>query len=123
MYWVSSISSCNQLPSQNEENLKRLKKLETLLTGETAIHLKVLPQYESRLNKLLAEVPTLKGRTQVHVATSHQRIVILGDHTICAGSLNWLSAAQDAKDPYGNIELSVVLQGSRAENIIKSYFA
>jgi hypothetical protein len=109
--------------SAKDNTLKRLKKLETLLTGETTIHLKVLQQYESSLNRLLAKIPTLKGRTQVHVATSHQKIVILGDHTICAGSLNWLSAAQDAKDPYGNVELSVVLQGAQAEGIIKSHFA
>lgn len=33
----------------------------------------------------------------------------LGDHTICAGSLNWLSAATELKDSYKYVALSIVL--------------
>jgi hypothetical protein len=108
--------------STKDNTLKRLKTLESLLVSGTEVHLKVLQKYENGLTRLLNQVPGLRNHTQVHVATSHQKIVILGDHTICAGSLNWLSAAQDLKDPYGNVELSVVLQGSKAENIIKKYY-
>ena len=108
--------------STKDNTLKRLKKLESLLAVGTEIHLKVLQQYENGLNRLLAQAPNLKRHAQVQVATSHQKIIVLGDHTICVGSLNWLSAAQDAKDPYSNVELSVVLQGPKAQGIIESYY-
>lgn len=108
--------------STKDNTLKRLKTLDSLLAVGTEVHLKVLQKFESGLKRLLAQVPSLMSHTTVDIATSHQKIVILGDHTICAGSLNWLSAAQDSKDPYSNVELSVVLQGPKAEKIIKKYY-
>lgn len=108
--------------STKDNTLKRLKTLQSLLADDTEVHLKVLQQFESGLKRLLAQVPSLKSHTTVDVAASHQKIVILGDHTICVGSLNWLSAAQDVKDHYSNVELSIVLQGPKAEGIIKKYY-
>jgi len=109
--------------STKDNTLKRLKTLDSLLAADTEVHLKVLQQFESGLKRLLSQVPSLKSHTTVDCATSHQKIIILGDSTICAGSLNWLSAAQDSKDPYSNVELSVVLQGPKAEGIIKKHYS
>ena len=108
--------------SSKDNTLKRLKKLENLLKAGTEVHLKVLAQYESELKRLLTQVPSLQSHTKVHVTPSHQKIMVIGEETICVGSLNWLSAAQDEKDPYRNVELSVVVQGLKAEEIIKKYY-
>ena len=48
-----------------------------------------------------------------------KKIVTLVE-TICVGSLNWLPAAQDAADPYSNVELSIVLQGPKAKELSKT---
>lgn len=108
--------------STKDNTMKRLQMLDSLLPTGTEVHLRVLQQFESGLKRLLALVPNLQRHAHVDVATSHQKIMVLGTQTICAGSLNWLSAAQDAKDPYSNVELSVVLQGPKAESIIKKYY-
>ena len=108
--------------STKDNTLKRLKSLESLLHAGTEVNLKVLERFESGLGKLLSLVPNLKSHARIEVTKSHQKIVIVGNETICAGSLNWLSAAQDAKDLYSNVELSLVLQGPKAEGFIKSYY-
>lgn len=108
--------------STKDNTLKRLQKLESLLKAGTEVHLSVLQQYESGLKRLLDHVPSLKIHAHVHVAASHQKIIVLGDQTICVGSLNWLSAAQDAAEPYSNVELSIVLQGPKAEGVIRKYY-
>ena len=108
--------------SAKDNTLKRLQTLEKILPTEAKVNLKVLKQFEGRLISLLSSVPNLKNHTCIEVSNSHQKIVIVGDQTICVGSLNWLSAAQDAKDPYSNVELSIVLQGPKAEEFIKSYY-
>jgi len=109
--------------STKDNTFKRLKTLESILPIGTDVNLRVLEKYKSGLTRLLSSFPNLKSHARIEVATSHQKIVIVGDQTICAGSLNWLSAAQDAKDSYSNVELSVVLQGPKAERIIKSYYS
>lgn len=108
--------------STRDNTLKRLSMLESLLPPETAVELKVLKKFEKGLLRLLAEVPNLRNHSQVEVVSSHQKIIIVGDHTICVGSLNWLSAAQNVQDPYRNVEFSIVLQGPKAQSIIKAYY-
>jgi hypothetical protein len=108
--------------STKDNTLKRLQKLESILPVGTKVNLKVLKQFEGGLLRLLSLVPQLESHAHVEVATSHQKIVVLGNQIICAGSLNWLSAAQDTKDPYSNVEFSIVLQGPKAEKIIESHY-
>jgi len=108
--------------STKDNTFKRLKTLESILPNGTQVHLKVLKQFENGLTRLLSSVPNLKSHAHVDVATSHQKIIALGEETLSVGSLNWLSAAQDEKDLYKNVELSIVLQGSKAAEIIKQYY-
>lgn len=109
--------------STKDNTLKRLQTLESILPPETEVRLMVLKQFEPGLIKLLSLTPSLRSHARIEVATSHQKIVTVGDDTICAGSLNWLSAAQDEKNPYSNVELSIVLLGPKAEGIIKSHYS
>ena len=108
--------------STKDNTLRRLQTLEKILPVGTELNLKVLKKFEKGLIRLLSSVPTLRSHARIQITPSHQKIVILGDQTICVGSLNWLSAAQDEKDPFKNVELSIVLQGFKAEEIIKSYY-
>lgn len=108
--------------STRDNTLKRLKSLGSILPPETKVNLIVQEKFKNGLTRLLGQVPNLMDRATIEVATSHQKIVIVGGRTICVGSLNWLSAAQDAKDPYSNVEFSIVLQGIKAANIIKTYY-
>lgn len=109
--------------STKDNTLKRLRMLESILPQKTEVKLKVQKRFEMGLIRLLSHVPNLKSHAGIEVATSHQKVVIVGDHTICAGSLNWLSAAQDEKDPYSNVELSIVLQGLKTANIIQTHYS
>ncbi len=109
--------------STRDNTLKRLQALQTILPAATRVSLKVLPRFRSGLIGLLARVPKLQDRVNVETVSSHQKVMILGTETICIGSLNWLSAAQDSKAPYSNVELSIVLQGPRADNIIKEFYS
>lgn len=109
--------------STKDNTLKRLQTLESILPSKTEVCLKVLEKFEIGLTRLLSSVPNLKNHASIEVAPSHQKVVVVGKDTICVGSLNWLSAAQDEKDPYNNVELSIVLLGPKAEAIIKSYYS
>lgn len=109
--------------STKDNTLKRLQTLESILPPKTEVCLKVLEKFETSLTRLLSSVPNLKSHARIEVAASHQKVVVVGNDTICVGSLNWLSAAQDEKDPYRNVELSIVLQGPKAEGIIKSRYS
>lgn len=108
--------------STKDNTLKRLRTLESILPMETRVRLKVLGKFESGLKRLLSSVENLKNHASIEVSTSHQKIVIMGDQTICVGSLNWLSAAQNIQDHYRNVELSIVLQGIKAQKIIEEYY-
>jgi hypothetical protein len=108
--------------STKDNTLKRLKTLDAILSFETPVHLKVLKRFENGLRRLLSLVPNLQRHAHIDVVSSHQKIVILGDQTMCVGSLNWLSAAQSATDPFSNVEFSLVLQGQKAAEIIQTYY-
>ena len=108
--------------STKDNTYKRLQGLGKLLPSTVKITLKVLPKFQSGLTRLLSLVPELQNRVTIETAHSHQKIVILGNETLCVGSLNWLSAAQDSDAPYSNAELSIVLQGPKAAKIIKKFY-
>ena len=106
-----------------DNTLKRLQTLEKILPTSMKISLKVLLQFRNGLTTLLTKVPNLQNRVNVETVPSHQKVITLGAETICIGSLNWLSAAQDNTASYWNAELSVVLQGPKAGNIIKKFYS
>ena len=108
--------------STKDNTFKRLKTLEAIVPVGTEIRLKVLERFKKGLTNLLARVPLLQNRAQVDVTDSHQKVITLGKETLCVGSLNWLSAAQDEKNPYKRVELSIVLQGPKAERVIRQYY-
>ena len=108
--------------STKDNTFKRLQALERILPTTVKVYLKVLPKFRNGLTRLLSKVPNLQNRVSVETANSHQKVVILGSETICVGSLNWLSAAQD-QSFYSNAELSIVLQGPKANNIIKQFYS
>lgn len=109
--------------STKDNTLKRLQALERLVPSAAKVSLKVLPKFKEGLLSLLPHVPSLEKRVSVESVMSHQKVMILGEETICIGSLNWLSAAQDPKEPYSNVELSIVLQGLKAKGIIQQYYS
>lgn len=109
--------------SIRDNTLKRLQTLEEILPTSMKISLKVLPKFRNGLINLLARVPNLQNRVSVETASSHQKVIVLGTETICIGSLNWLSAAQNNQNSYWNAELSIVLQGRKASNIIKEFYS
>ena len=96
--------------------------MQSLVKSEIPVYLRVLEKFERGLIRLLALVPELKKHAHVEVASSHQKVIVLGDQTICIGSLNWLSSAQSEKDPYANVELSIVLQWPKEESIIRTNY-
>lgn len=108
--------------STRDNTFKRLQALSRLLPATAKVSLKVLPKFQSGLTRLLSMIPDLQNRVTIETAPSHQKIVILGKETLCVGSLNWLSAAQDGNASYSNAELSVVLQGPKAAKIIKEIY-
>lgn len=108
--------------STKDNTFKRLQGLGKLLPATVKVTLKVLPKFQSGLTRLLSLVPELQNRVTIETAPSHQKIVILGNETLCVGSLNWLSAAQDSDASYSNAEFSVVLQGPKAAKIIKKFY-
>ena len=108
--------------STKDNTFKRLQSLHKFLPIHAKIHLKVLPKFQNGLARLVSEIDGLQNRITIETVASHQKIVILGNETLCIGSLNWLSAAQDDKASYSNVELSVVLQGPKAAKIIKGFF-
>ncbi len=109
--------------STRDNTLHRLKQLEQYVPAETPVILKVLPRYESGLKRLLGLVPGLKQHSQVDTADSHQKILVIGSEIICIGSFNWLSATYKHGTSYENLELSIVLQGPTAANIISRYYS
>ncbi|NGX39871.1 MAG: Cardiolipin synthase B [Chlamydiae bacterium] len=109
--------------STRDNTLKRLQALEKILPTSVKVSLKVLPEFANGLTRLLAKVPNLQNRVSVEISPSHQKVVVLGTETICIGSLNWLSAAQDSNAHYSNAELSIVLQGAKADKIIKKFYS
>ena len=108
--------------SAKDNTLKRMQALDKLLPTGIKVSLKVLPKFKSGLTKILSQVPNLQNRVNIETIDSHQKVVILGEETLCLGSLNWLSAAQDAQAVYSRAELSLVLQGAKANQIIKKYY-
>lgn len=108
--------------STKDNTFKRLLSLHKFLPIHAKIHLKVLPKFQNGLTRLVSEINDLQNRVTIETVASHQKIVILGNETLCIGSLNWLSAAQDDKASYSNVELSVVLQGPKAAKIIKGFY-
>lgn len=108
--------------STRDNTLHRLRQLAAIVPSDTPVTLKVLPKFESGLRRLLDGVPALKSHTHVATEESHQKILVLGDEAICIGSLNWLSAAYREDATYGNLELSIVLQGPVAADIIRRYY-
>lgn len=105
--------------SRKDNTLNRLKTLEKILPTDLKVYFRVLAEFKEGILKLLDKVPDLKNRVTVQTTQSHQKIVVLGTETICIGSLNWLSAAQDKN--VSNIEFSIVLQGPQAAQIIQQY--
>ncbi|HQS85082.1 MAG TPA: hypothetical protein PLY23_09375 [Alphaproteobacteria bacterium] len=108
--------------STHDNTLARLRFLERMVPYETRVSLKVLPKFHAGLTRLLERTPGLKRHVQIESICSHQKAIILGEETICVGSLNWLSGAQSADNSYRNLELSVVLQGPKARQIIKGFY-
>ncbi|EKE09072.1 MAG: hypothetical protein ACD_16C00214G0002 [uncultured bacterium] len=107
--------------SFRDNTLTRLEFLQKRVPSGVKVTLKVLPEFQPDLTKLLERFPSLKSHTHVESTNSHQKVIILGDETLCIGSLNWLSAAQSAASDYSNLELSLVLQGPKAAEIIREF--
>lgn len=108
--------------STKDNSLKRLKTLDQIIPAATKVSLKVLPQFKNGLTRQLNQVPGLQIRATVEPADSHQKVAVFGTSTLCIGSFNWLSAAQDSTDFYSNVEFSIVLLGPQAQAIIEEFY-
>ncbi len=112
------VTICSPFSAKNNA-LNRLKALDRIVLQPNKIALRVLPHFEQKLAHILDQVPALKSRTRISVSPSHQKVIILGLESICIGSLNWLSAVQDSSHPCSYVELSVLIQGPKAADMIK----
>lgn len=48
--------------------------------------------------------------------------MIVDDNMIAEGSFNWLSASREALSPHHNHEVSLVLEGSKAKDLIQDFY-
>jgi hypothetical protein len=104
------------------DNVQRmLSTLCDIVPPEIVVHLKVLPQFEEKLGVILSTNIELCNRFVVDISQSHQKIIVLGDDIICVGSMNWLS--HSTSHNRSNIELSFILCGNKAKEIIKCHYA